>query len=177
MEVHMLRNLCSSALLAVLLVVLVAGNVQAQTLVNKDLNATANVLSAISLNQSDLLFGNIAVSTTVIQDPQNLVNSYVGSVHAAGTITITAEPTTHVLVTWPSTLALKQSGKTDLTVTLNVTGDASNANQATSGPLTSTADVTTGGTGNFRLWIGGSVTTGIETGPFAGLVNFTVEYK
>ena len=42
MEVRMLRNIISAALLAVMMVVLVAGNVQAQTQANADVLVSAD---------------------------------------------------------------------------------------------------------------------------------------
>jgi hypothetical protein len=176
MEVHMLRNIFGAAMLVVMLLVLVAGNAQAQTLVNANVGATATVMTALTLTPTAMAFGNVPASRTIVLDPQGVAHNYVGSVHTVGALDISGATTGEVLITWPATIHLSQALKTDLVLTLAVTGDASAANQATSGTLSSTADVTLAA-GHYYLWIGGSMPTNAETGLFTGTANFTVEYK
>jgi hypothetical protein len=183
MEVFMLRNLCTAALLAVMLVVLVAGNVQSQT-VNANLNGSATVLTALSIVQSTALaFGNIPASRTAILDPKGLSNSYVGSVHSAGLLTIAGANNTPIIITFPSTMNLTNGTPAqDLTLTLAVTGDKLLANQSTSGSLTSPAIVTTANVGDatpgaYFVWVGGSLPSGVNAAAFTGTANFVVEYQ
>ncbi len=170
----MLRTIGFASLLVALLIVSTVG-VQAQ--ISANVGASANVLSALSIAKSDLTFGNVPASRTAILDPKNAANQYVGSTAAVGTVTITGANASHVLVTWPSTITLNDGGSNNLTLTLSVTGDASNANQATSTALTSTADVITSGSGNYSMWVGGSLPTGTNAGNFTGSATFSVEYK
>ncbi|MCX6120386.1 MAG: DUF4402 domain-containing protein [Ignavibacteriales bacterium] len=172
----MSRNLFSFALLVAMLVVLVAGNMQAQT-VNKNVAATATVMTALTIDATNMAFGNIPASKTAVIDPKGLAHQYVGSGVTVGTVTVTGANSTDVLISWPASISLTQSGKTPLTLTLAVNGDASAANQATAGTLASGADVVTSGAGNYSLWVGGSLPAGAETGLFSGNANFSVEYK
>jgi hypothetical protein len=173
-EVHMLRTICIASLLVALLVIVSTGSVQAQ--INANVNASANVMSALSISATAMDFGNVPASRTAVLDPKNAANQYVGSTAAVGTVTITGANASHVLVTWPSSITLTD-GTNNLSLTLSVSGDASNANQATSSALTSTADVVTSGSGNYSMWVGGSLPTGANSGLFAGSATFAVEYK
>jgi len=178
MEVHMSRNIFTFALLVAILVVLVAGNMQAQSLVSANVGSTATVMAALSIGKTDMAFGNVPVSTAVVLNPTDVTkSSYVGSQAAVGTVTITGANSTDVIVTWPPTIPLKQTGKTDLTLTLAVNGDASNANQASAGGLSSGATAHTSAGGNYSLWVGGNMTTGTDLGLFSGSATFAVEYK
>jgi hypothetical protein len=177
MEVHMLRNIFTSALLVAILAILVVGNMQAQTNVSANVGATATVMSALSIAKTDIAFGNIPASRTVVLDPKNAANAYVGSTAAVGTVTITGAVSTDVLVTWPASIPLHLATKPDLTLTLNVIGNASAANQATASSLTSGADVVTSAGGNYSLWVGGSLPTSTDVGLFTGTATFAVEYK
>jgi len=170
----MLRNIFTSTLLVTILVVLVAGNMQAQSVT---VNSTATVMTALTIAKTDMAFGNVPASRAVVLDPKNAANAYVGSTAAVGTVTITGANSTAVLATWPATITLNGPASKTLTLTLAVNGNASSANQATSTALTSGSAVTTSASGNYSMWVGGNMTTGTDLGAFTGTATFAVEYQ
>jgi hypothetical protein len=173
MEVHMSRNIFTSTLLVAILVVLVAGNMQAQS---ANVAANATVMSALSIAKTDIQFGNIPASRDVVLDPKNAANAYVGSTAAVGTVTITGAISTPVLATWPSSITLTGPGAKTLTLTLAVNGNAAGT-QSASTALTSGTAVTTSASGNYSMWVGGNMTTGTDLGLFTGSATFAVEYQ
>ena len=173
MEVHMSRNIFTSTLLVAILVVLVAGNMQAQS---ANVAANATVMSALSIAKTDIQFGNVPASRTVVLDPKNAANAFVGSTAAVGTVTITGAISTPVLATWPSSITLTGPGAKTLTLTLAVNGNAAGT-QSASTALTSGTAVTTSASGNYSMWVGGNMTTGTDLGLFTGSATFAVEYQ
>lgn len=172
----MLRTIGFASLLVALLVVICTSGVQAQSV---SMSAAANVMSALTITApASIDFGNVPASRTAVLDPKNAANSFVGSMATVGRITITGANSTDLLVTFPSTITLSDGTPADnLTLTLSVTGDASSANQAGSSALSTGATVTTSGSGNYSMWVGGSLPTGTNTNTFAGSATFAVEYK
>lgn len=179
----MSRNIFTSALLVALLVVLVAGNAQAQTNVSTSLNGSATVMTALTIAQSTALaFGNIPASRTAVLDPKNVANSYVGSTHTVGLVTISGANATPVLVTYPATMTLSDGVDADLTLTLAVKGHKLLASQGSSVDVASGSAVTTAAGGDatpgaFYLWVGGSLPSGANAGAYTGTANFSVEYQ
>ncbi len=174
MEVHMLRNIFTSTLLVAILVILVAGNMQAQTNVSTNVNANATVISALSIAKTDIAFGNVPASRSVVLDPKTSTNNaYLGSQAAAGTVTITGA-NTDVLVSWQSPITLNGPGGKTLSLALTVYGDPSSL--ANASLLSSGADVVPS-SNNYSLWVGGTMTTGTDLGAFTGASTFSVEYK
>jgi hypothetical protein len=186
----MSRNIFSAALLAVMLVVLVAGNAQAQS---ASVNPSATVLAALTITRTaDVSFGNIGATTggAVYLNPQNVANSnYVGASATVGKFTIAGATATDVQIAWPTTITLSDGATPTphtIVYTLKVTGSVLTASQATSTDLTSTnpATVTTAAGGDptpgaYFLWVGGSLPqlSGQTTGTYNGTGNITVEYN
>jgi hypothetical protein len=189
MEVHMLRNLCSAALLAVMLVVLVAGNVQAQVQTT-NIQATATVLTAITLTKGvDVDFGNVSATTPgVVYLNPNGTSAYVGTTAAVGTFTIAAANSQSIRLGWPTNVTLTD-GTNNLNYVLEVNGYTANT-QGSSALLTLTGgykSVTTSASGAYFLWVGGKL-GGSGTSPAAlssqtpaiytlATIPFTVEYN
>ncbi len=179
----MLRNLCSAALLAVMLVVLVAGNVQAQSQANANVGVSATVLTALTITKNtDVAFGNVGATTagTVYVDPKGVANTYVGTGWAVGTLTVAGANSQSIHLGWPASIPLT-SGANTMTYTLKV--NTLNANtQASSTTKTLTGgffDDATSATGGYFLWVGGDLGTlsSQATGAYTGTANFTVEYN
>ena len=172
-----------SAFFAVMLVVLMAGNMLAQG-PTVNLAGSATVLSALTFTQTHAVaFGNVTASRTAVLDPQGVANQFVGSTAGAGAITIHGANNTPVIVTYPATMTLTDGTPAeDLTLTLSVTGDKLAANQASSAALASGAAVTTAlatdaNPGDFYLWVGGSLPTSTVANTFSGSATFSVEYQ
>jgi hypothetical protein len=175
----MLRNIFSFALV-VMLVVLFASNIQAQTLANANLPTSASVITALSITKTaNLAFGNVGQGVTAVIDPKGSGHSYVGSTATVGAFTVLGEPSTPVIISWPATLDMTTGGHT-ITVTFRVNGDTDPAKQATSAKTnftSGTACTTDATTGNYYLWVGGSLPTGGNSGSYSSSANFTVEYQ
>jgi hypothetical protein len=189
MEVHMLRNICTAALLAVMLVVLVAGNVQAQVL-STDITATATVLSALTLTKGvNVDFGNVSATTPgIVYLNPNGTSAYVGTTAAVGTFTIAGASSQSIRLSWPANVTLTD-GTNNLNYVLEVNGYTANT-QASSILLTLVGgykSVSTSASGGYYLWVGGQL-GGSGTSPAALLnqvaaiytlttIPFTVEYN
>jgi hypothetical protein len=158
--------------LVTMLVVMVAVNVQAQSVA---VGSTATVMTALTIAKTDMAFGNVPASKAVVLDPKNASNAYVGSTATVGTVTITGAVSTPVIATWPATITLTNASKT-LTLTLAVNGNAAGT-QSASTALTSGTAVTTSASGNYSMWVGGNMTTGTDLGLFTGSATFAVEYQ
>ena len=179
----MSRNIFTSALIAAILVILVAGNIQAQTQqANADVGASASVLTALTITKNlDVVFGNLSATTLglVYLSPKGFANSnYVGPNAAAGKVTIAAGISKSINITWPTSITLTDGNiPDDITYNLEVNGNTANV-QGTSTLTTSGAGVTTSGTGGFYLWVGGSL-VGLThaVGDYTGTANFKVEYN
>jgi len=185
MEVYMLRNIFTSALLAAMLLVLIAGNIQAQTLANANVGASATVLTALTITKNtDVAFGNISQTTggVVYLDPKGLgTSAYVGTTAVVGTLTIAGANSQSIRLTWPATLSLSDGATHTMTYTLKVNGLDANT-QASSTTLLLTSgyyNATTSAGGGFYLWVGGDLGTlsSQATGAYTGTANFTVEYN
>jgi hypothetical protein len=183
-EVHMSRNIFTSALVIAMLVILVAGNVQAQTKANATVNASADVMTALTITKNtDVAFGNVSATTAgpVYLDPKGLsASNYVGSNAAVGTFTIAGAISQSIHLGWPASVTLT-SGVNNLTYTLKVNG-LNAATQASSTTLSLTGgyvDVTTSATGGYYLWVGGNIgqLSSQVAGSYTGTANFTVEYN
>jgi len=178
----MSRNIFSSLMLVVMMLVLVTGNIQAQTQVNANINATATIMAAITITKNtDVAFGNLGATTAgaVVLSPLGIGSSnYVGSTAAAGTITITAANTTHVVISWPATVTMTSGGNT-MTLTLAVNGNTVNTQSSSTAQSSGSGSTITSGTGQYYLWVGGSLGTLASqvTGSYTGPANFTVEYQ
>ena len=180
----MLRNICSTALLAVMLVVLVAGSAIAQTQANANIGASATVLTAVTIaKNTDVIFGNIGASTAgvVYLNPKGFATSnYVGTTAAAGTFTISGALAQSIRIIWPASISLSDGATHTMTYTLEVNGytasTQSSSTLLTSGGNTATTDATSG---NYYLWVGGNLgqLSGQTTGTYTGTANFTVEYN
>jgi hypothetical protein len=184
----MLRNIFTSALLVAILVVLVAGNMQAQvTNYTATVSAQANVTTALTIaNVHNIDFGNIAANASVTLDPKGVSNSGVNPAAQWGEILITGATATDVLMSWPSTVVLGDGTPADnMTVTLAVSGSDGTLTRGNSTSLstnsgqtvhTATAD------GKYHVYVGGSLATATSqpSGPYttaATPATFTVEYK
>lgn len=180
----MKRNSFKAAMLAATLVILIAGNLQAQT-ANANVDASATVLTALTITKNtDVAFGNIGATTAgqVYLDPKGLATStYIGTTAAVGTLTVAGANTQSIRLTWPVSLSLSDGASHTMTYTLKVNGNAASS-QSGSSTLTlgsGYSDVTTSGTGAYYLWVGGDLGTpsGQATGTYTGTANFTVEYN
>ncbi len=186
----MLRTVCSAGLLAVMLVILVTGSALAQTGVNADINASANVVATLTITKNtDIAFGSISSTTAgvVFLDPKSVASNYVGSTAAVGTITISGANSQSIRVGWPANITLSNGANT-LNYVLGVAG-LSTLNQGSSTPLTLTGgyvNLMTSATGKYYLWVGGSLggsattpapLTGQTSGAYTGTASFTVEYN
>jgi hypothetical protein len=180
----MFRNICSAALLVVMLMVLVAGNVQAQSAASANVTATATVLTALTITKNtDVAFGNISATTagTVYLDPKAAASTYVGTAAAVGTLTIAGSNSQSIRLGWPATLSLSDGASHTMTYTLKVNGLNANT-QASSTTLTLTggySSVTTSASGGYFLWVGGDLGTlsSQATGSYTATGAFTVEYN
>ncbi len=187
----MLRNILNAGFLAITAIVLVAGNLQAQTQANANIGASATVLTALTITKNtDVAFGNVGATTAgiVYLDPKGIATSnYVGASAGVGTFTIAGANTQSIKVGWPTNIDLTD-GTNHLNYVLDVNGYTANT-QASSGLLTLTSgyvSVTTSGTGGYFLWVGGQL-GGSGTSAAAlssqaattynGTANFTVEYN
>jgi hypothetical protein len=177
----MSRNIFTSAIMIVMLVILVAGNVQAQA--NATANASATVMTALTITKNtDVAFGNVGATTAgqVYLDPKGAASTYVGTTAAVGTLTIAGANSQSIHLGWPASVTLT-SGVNTLTYTLKVNGLNANT-QASSTTLSLTGgycDVTTAATGGYYLWVGGNIGTLASqvAGAYTGSANFTVEYN
>ena len=175
----MLRNISSTALIVVMLVVLVAGNAQAQS---ANVSVGATVAAALSISKTaDVAFGNLSATTAgqVYLSPTGTGSTYVGVTAAVGALHIGGAGSTSIRLGWPTTVTL--TGPAALTYTLKVNGLNANT-QASSGTLTLSGgyvSVTTGAGGAYYLWVGGDLGTlsGQTAGSYTGSAAFTVEYN
>ena len=183
----MLRNIFSAAMLAVMLVILVAGNAQAQS---ATVTATANVLANLTVDKTDVTFANITSTTTAAPflDPVGTANAHVGSGSTAGSVHIYGPSSaTDIRITWPAQVSLAYSTYT-LNYALSVSG-STGSTQGSSSPVSLTLgwfNTTTASTGDYYLWVGGylggSGTSGgalssQHAGSYVGTALFTVEYN
>jgi len=180
----MLRNIFSLGLVTLILMVLVAGNVLAQTNANANVPVSATVLTALTITKNtNVLFGNIGASTagTVFLDPTGAASNYVGTTATVGKLTIAGAVSQSIRFTWPATLSLSDGATHTITYTLQVNGNTANT-QGASSALTlggGYCDVTTSGSGAYYLWVGGDLGTlsSQAAGTYTGTANFTVEYN
>lgn len=181
----MKRNTFKAAILAAMLVVLVAGNLQAQ-IANDNVSASATVLTALTITKNtDVAFGKIGATTagTVYLDPASpsTASTYVGTTAATGSLTVAGANSQSVRLTWPASISLSDGASHTMTYTLKVNG-LNASTQASSGTLTLTSgycDVTTSASGGYYLWVGGNLGTlsSQATGTYTNTANFTVEYN
>jgi hypothetical protein len=152
----MSRNIFTSTLLVAILVVLVAGNVQAQAK-NDNIAASATVVANVSIAKAtDLNFGTIGSSTpgAVVLDPNATpVNHNVGSDAVVGKFTLTGANKSKLAFTFANTpLAGTTTPSNTILFTPNVIGGATQADATT---------VTSGTAysidGAYYLWVGGSL--------------------
>ena len=177
----MSRNIFTSVLSIAMLVVLIAGSVQAQ---NANVGASATVLTALTLTKNtDVAFGNVGATTAgvVYLDPKGAASTYVGTSAAVGTLTVAGANSQSFRLTWPASLSLSDGASHNITYTLKVNGLSANT-QASSNTLTLTSgyyDATTSLSGGYYLWIGGDLGTlsSQTAGTYTGSANFTVEYN
>ncbi len=167
----MKRNTFKAAILTATLVVLIAGNLQAQTQATDNVTATANVLTALSISKiTDVTFGNVSATTAgiVYLNPKGLATSnYVGTTAAVGTLTISGANTQSINIGWPTNVTLTD-GTNDLNYVLEVNGYTANT-QASSSVITLTSGyytTSTSASGKYYLWVGGQL-GGSGTSPAA----------
>ena len=182
----MLRNIFSAAMLVVMLVVLVAGNVQAQPK-STPITATATVLTALTLVKGvDVNFGNVSATTPgVVYLNPNGTSAYVGTTAAVGTFTIGGANSQSIRLGWPTNIDLTD-GTNHLNYVLEVNGLNANT-QGSSGLLSLTGgyvSVSTSASGAYYLWVGGKLGAGSGTAlsgqtpaVYTNTATFTVEYN
>jgi hypothetical protein len=156
MEVLMSRNIFTSALLVAIMVVLVAGNVQAQAK-NDNIQASATVVANVSIaGTTAMTFGTIGSSTpsAVVLDPNATpVNHNVGTDAAVGMFTLTGANKSSLAFTFANTpLAGTATPANTILFTPNVIGGAT---QAAATTVTSGTAYSIDGT--YYLWVGGSL--------------------
>lgn len=145
------------SILSVLALTLVFSGISfAQT---QSVTATATVDSEISLTKnSDIAFGTISQNVTATLDP-NGSNQNVGGGAGIGDIDISASSSTGITVSWNNDALLTDSDNTaSMGLTADVDGSTTNNDAANSSDISNGGNVTTDGSGNFYLYIGGSIT-------------------
>jgi hypothetical protein len=188
MEVVMSRNILRSALLVAIVMIALSGITLAQgwggavTL----MPASAEVYTVLTLTATPLNFGDIlsTTSTPVVLDPTNAGNDKnlgghgVGT-HAAGTFHIAGTAGKAVSVTFPGSLTLNGSISGTMTWALSVSAASTNAGARGGVAYTSGNALTLSGTGDYYLWVGGSLgtLTNQAAGVYTGSASFDVEYN
>ena len=147
----MSRNIFTSTLLVAILVVLVAGNVQAQ---NDHIVTSATVVANVSITgTAPLNFGTIGSNTpgAVVLDPTVAAHhSYVGTDAGVGTFQLTGANKSKLAFTFVSTSLVGTSSSILFTPT--VIGGATHADAT---PVTSGTPYSIDGA--YYLWVGGSL--------------------
>ena len=152
--------------LALAFAAVAAGGAQAQGTTGS-INATASVVAALSVNGTDLAFGNVAPTSFKTIAPAS-----------GGTFTVTGAASQPVSVTFglPSTLgnaAVAIGSWTGLSNSTNTTAGA-----AALTPSGSAQTLSLSGTGNLYVWIGATVTTtAAPVGAYTAPVTMTVVYN
>jgi hypothetical protein len=141
-----------------------ASSASAQT--SGSINATATVLSALSVTGTDLAFGNIAPTQSKVVAPA-----------AGGTFTVAGAASAPVSVafTLPTTLGTN----VNIGTWTGLSNTANNAGTASALTVSGVAqNLTLGGTGDLYVWIGATLTTAAATpGAYSAPVQLTVTYN
>lgn len=144
----------------------VAGTIPAEAQTSGSINATATVLSALSVTGTDLDFGNVAPTQTKAV-----------AAASGGTFTVTGSNSAPVSLsfTLPATLGANVAigTWTGLSNTVN--------NSATASALTvsgTSQSRTLSGSGSLYIWVGATLTTAAATpGSYSGPVTLTLSYN
>ncbi len=152
--------------LVVALAAVGAGSAEAQG-TSGSINATAQVVAALTVNGTDLVFGNIAPTSFKTVAPAS-----------GGTFTVTGAASQPVSVSFalPTTLG-------NAAVAIGTWTGLSNTSNSTAGAsaLTPSAGAQTlslSGTGSLYLWVGATVTTtAASVGTYSAPVTLTVVYN
>lgn len=161
-----MRNLARLALSVAAVAALSAMPAAAQT---GSINATATVLQALSVNGTDLAFGNIAPTATKTVAPA-----------AGGTFVVAGQAGANVNLTFtlPTSLGtgVAIGSWTGLQNTANASGTATAFTP--SGTTFATPLSGTTGTGNLYIWLGATLTTtAAATGSYSAPIQLTVSYN
>jgi hypothetical protein len=179
---------------SVLTLALVAGlgfaaNAQTTSVINRDVTASAEILSALSLTKNtDINFGSLSASTpgVVFLDPTGVANTNTGVTTSVGKFTLLGGLGADVKVSWPATIILQgdQAPADQITYQILVHGSntdlASGSSSLGAQGVGTTADIILEAvTGNYFLYVGGGFPALIAqpTGTYTGTANFTVEYN
>ncbi|MEO1022473.1 MAG: hypothetical protein AAFW89_08000 [Bacteroidota bacterium] len=130
---------------------------------------TANVLADIALTvQDSVQFGDIPTSTSSVIDPNgNTATNAVGGTQAAGLVEVAGAPNQTLAITFGNGTLSDGSGNS-FTLTTTAAGDPNSANQASAAEFASGAGShTTDGSGNYYIWLGGSITTPATSGAYS----------
>jgi hypothetical protein len=180
----MSRNIFSLTVLAAMLVVLVAGNVQAQMEKNDVVTASATVKTVLNVHKDfNVNFGAVAVSTTPVLSPNGIAtSSYVGQTASIGKVTITSQANAQIRISWITPLTLSDGASNTLSYALKVAGDDGDLNQGSAPELTTNPKDVTPQHATYVLWIGGTlgqIPANQPTGTYSNLTDgiFTVEYN
>lgn len=148
------------------------------TSVDGTLNSSATVLSNLSFAQgSALSFGNVpATNDQVIVNPNGNTNASTGA--TVGRMDLNAAANTAVTFSFPTSLTLTD-GSNPLTVNLAVYGATETSPSSYGTALTSGDVKTTDASGNYYLFVGGTLPalTNQATGTYSGTATFTVAYN
>ena len=166
-----------------------AANAQTTSVINTDVSASAEILSALTLTKNtDINFGTLSASTpgAVFLDPTGAANENTGVTTTVGKFTLLGSLGAEVKVSWPATIILQgdQALIDQITYQLLVHGNDEDAAGTSSSlgaqGVATTDDVTLDATsGNYFLYVGGGfpALSAQATGIYTGTANFTVEYN
>jgi hypothetical protein len=179
---------------AVMLTAIFSMNTFSQN-VETDMNARANVLSALTITKNqDVDFKMISATTPgVVQINPNGTGSYIGQGATPGRLTISGSQESEVLISYPSGVILTANeGATSLAYSMHVFGAVdNNAEESLEMTLEGSAGVDIPRTlcvtqGNYYLFVGGSLGGSIGNpealssqaiGEYTGSLTFEIRYN
>lgn len=126
--------------------------------VQETAEVTATVQAELTLTkEADVSFGNISATSSPVLDPKGENHVDVGVNAHEGEFTIGGSNGSSVHVSYGSSYTLGDGTSETITFTPDVDGHESTQSSATD--IVSGTNVTLGGTGEYKLWIGGSLGT------------------
>lgn len=119
---------------------------------------TATIQATLSItNDANIAFGNLSASSTPIMDPKDVSHTDLGTNYTVGQFTLAGANGAGVSVSYDASVTLGDGSSGTITYTPAVYGHEST--QASSSEVTSGSSVTLGGTGEYKLWVGGNLGT------------------